>query len=223
MNRYKKNAVIVIEFKEDINERDINNLIEIIDSIFKSETVSSESFENDKYILKIALTEDYDVIIPTSHIEYQPYFRKANVNHPDYYYDHMDVNVMMMIKDDGTSIIKNPRCFFFKSKDDPDRIKSIINSINTAKKQLSSFGPGLIFVDHNVVNQYTYETDMTRIKPLINDIIRNNSSISCVILTSTIINRTDQGTSYHHHGKTYVNENPRFPVPDELKWMIAAF
>jgi hypothetical protein len=198
-------------------------LIEKIDSIIKNIVDKFEEVIDSLYTIRVALTEEYDIEIPTSVVNYLSYFRRTHSSHPDSYYDHMDVNFSMMVKDDGTSIHKNPRCFFFRAIDEPDRIKSIINSIETAKKQLSGTKASIIFVDHKVVNQYSYETDMTRIRPLILDLLKNNTSISCVCLTSTIINRSDIGTSYNHHGKTIINENARYQIPIEMKWIVNAF
>jgi len=125
----------------------------------------------------------------------------------------LDFFTIAMEKKAGDLLIRNPRIFGFKSALMPDRIKSVIESIKKARKQLSGDRPGLIYVDLNTMDSQMMELDFRRLDTMIKDQLRNNSTISGVVITSEVFRRDRQGLVYTHKAKVIRNHEAKHPVP----------
>jgi hypothetical protein len=115
---------------------------------------------------------------------------------------------------DGKAFIKNHRFFAFKTAQLSDRIKSIIYSIKQAIHQLSGERPGIIYVDLNGIAHSMTERDYERLDHLINDILRNNSSVSMVILTAEF--SKGNGNEMFRYDKVwpFENEHAKHRLPE---------
>lgn len=89
-----------------------------------------------------------------------------------------------MITENGKTLIRNNRFIAFKAEEIPARITSIIYSIKQAIGQLSGTVPTVIYVDISGVVQSMTVRDFERLYHSVENILRNNSSISMITLTA---------------------------------------
>jgi len=230
MNQNKKNLVIILETKNDPNNSDFKPIIqEIKRSIEEIQneiiTIERKSF---KIVLKQVEPFDQIVVTPAAAINLETamevlassedYYKLCGVSNSFIELDHQSIGQWVQDLGNGFMQQKNRRFFGFKSKIMPDRITSVIDSINKANKQLSGDNPGLIFVDQNIVDKNIAETDLKRLDHLIKSLLKNNSKISGVVITQ-IIQIRNPGNYRHRylHGATlFLNEHPKHPVPEEI-------
>jgi len=117
---------------------------------------------------------------------------------------------------DGTVKFR-PFLFILNSPAFPTKYESIISLIKKAKKQFSKKNPSIIFVDMEY-NPETVVYDFQRLTPLIEDIFRQNSSISAIVISTEIHQSRDGKVTYHFDGKTFVNKNARFPMSSNYEF-----
>lgn len=114
---------------------------------------------------------------------------------------------------EGKAFIRNPRILGFKSGELPERISSVIESIKYAKQQLSGNRPGLIYVNLNTIDRKMIDKDFERLDSLIKNLLKNNSTISGVIITTEFFVKDDQGYVYSHKARVIRNEQAKYPLP----------
>ena len=117
----------------------------------------------------------------------------------------------------GKIYIRNPRFYGFKSAVLPDRITRVIGAIKSATGQLSGTRPGLIYVDLNQNDKSMVEDDFKKLDLLIKDRLRQNSTITAVVLTSEAYRKDQDGLRYKHESKTIINPAAKFKLPNDFK------
>lgn len=215
MDNYSKNLIIILE----TDDYPKNSDFELIVNILKNEI---SDIKNEKYTynengieLIIRQTEPFNKIIYSPEFVADPYYQSCNISNPVKRFYRGSVHIETEIVN-GVNQFKNPRLFGFNCKKMPDRVQSIIKSIEKGKNQLSGDKPGLIFVDHNIFDRDTAETDLSRLRPLINKILRQNSKVSGVVITQEIKAQLDKGFLYEHKAFLFSNENSKYPLNDEM-------
>lgn len=125
----------------------------------------------------------------------------------------------MEFKEDGErkAFIRNPRIFGFKSGELPERITSVVESIKDATKQLSGEQPGLIYVNLNMIDRKMIDKDFERLDRLTKDILKNNSTVSGVIITTEFFGKDVQGYAYSHRARVIRNEKAKHPLPSDFE------
>ena len=116
----------------------------------------------------------------------------------------------------GNVIFQNIRAIGLRSNILPDRIKSIENLLNSAKKQLSNSCPGVIFVELNFLTAKQVQGDLIQLEKIIKSILRNNSRISSVIVTVEGFPEDEEKIMYYQDAIETKNPNPKFPLPPEF-------
>lgn len=114
----------------------------------------------------------------------------------------------------GNVTIQNTRFFAFRTKEHPDKIRGILGSIRRAIGQLSGMVPNVIYVDLSVVVNTITERDFGLLFQSINDILRNNSRVTMIILTAEFAGSEKDG--WYRYDKLWPckNENPKHRLPD---------
>jgi hypothetical protein len=128
------------------------------------------------------------------------------------------VNAMEFKRDEkGKAFIRNPRIFGFKSAELPERISSVIESVKDATRQLSGERHGLIYVNLNMIDQKMIDKDFERLDRLIKELLKNNSTISGVIITTEYFVKDVRGYVYSHRARVIRNEQAKHPLPPDFK------
>lgn len=118
---------------------------------------------------------------------------------------------------DGKVFVRNLRIFGFKSALVPERITSVIESIKDAKQQLSGNRPGLIYVNLNMIDRKMIDKDFERLDYLIKDLLRNNSTVSGVIITTEFYVKDVRGRIYRHRARVIRNEQAKRALPSHFE------
>lgn len=128
------------------------------------------------------------------------------------------VQAMEFKKDGGgKAFIRNPRIFGFKSEDLPERITSVVESIKDATKQLSGERPGLIYINLNMIVRKMIDKDFDRLDRLTKDLLKNNSTVSGVIITTEFFGKDAQGYTYSHRARVIRNEQAKHSLPSDFE------
>lgn len=157
--------------------------------------------------------DDFDNIIAkkVQHPELLDYLK----NRPDY--DHTPFHPIP--RNDGLIEIHEAMKFLFKFKDESDRIKSILNSINTAKCQLSSDKIGLIGVNITHFSEKMMQSDFEELSYKLNNILKNNTKISGVLISSEFHIKDANGIRFLHNASVIRNNHASNPLPFNFKIM----
>jgi hypothetical protein len=118
---------------------------------------------------------------------------------------------------EGKALIRNPRIFGFKSVELPERISSIVESIKDAKRQLSGKRSGLIYVNLNMIDRKMIDKDFERLDRLTKDLLKNNSTVSGVVITTEFFGKDAQGYTYSHKARVIRNEQAKHPLPSDFE------
>ncbi len=113
----------------------------------------------------------------------------------------------------GKAFIRNPRIFGFKSGELPERITSVVESIKNATKQLSGERPALIYVNLNMIDRKMIDKDFERLDRLTKGLLKNNSTVSGVVITTEFFGKDVQGYVYSHKARVIRNEQAKYPLP----------
>lgn len=153
MDRERKNLIIVLETDDNPKNSDLPIIIEKSGEIIKEITKQKIVYGGNGFKITFKQTEPYGEIISSSIFKTGEYYRSCGiydeVKELDWEYNGTD----FMALDNGTVQQKNHRLIGCKSKIMPDRITSIQQSIEKATRQLSGNKPGLIFIDHNILER----------------------------------------------------------------------
>lgn len=133
-------------------------------------------------------------------------------NHPEFDHTPSAYN----IQSDGSVFAKGTMKFLFKSKEAPDRLKSIMNSIKNAKGQLSGDRIGIICVNMTHVSEKLIESDYALLGEMIQDILKNNTRISAVAITSEFYIKDKHGIRFLHRASVIRNDSAKKPLPSDF-------
>lgn len=106
--------------------------------------------------------------------------------------------------------------FVFKTKEAPDRLKSIIKSIKDAKQQLSGLRSGIICVNFTYLAEKMIENDFARLGEMVNEVLDDNSTISAVAVTAESHTRDAGGIRFQHEASVIRNKNAKFPLTENF-------
>jgi len=124
---------------------------------------------------------------------------------PDLYTDNMAISVQ-----NNQVYVSQLMKSIFKTADPPDRIKGIISSIKSAKRQFSGQRCSIVVI--NINNVAKYESDYRRLSEMINGIMRSNSTISGIVLFEEQ-QGTQGGITYKPNVVLIENKKAKFPLP----------
>lgn len=201
------NYAVFIKTQKDPEEQDIEFILEQLQQLMKEKKEGKFVFRNRGIGITLQRLSEKDQQIQSTGIEF------GTSQELDY------VVAAMEFKKEvgGRSFVRNPRIFGFKSRVVPDRIASVIKSIKSAKQQLSGNRPGLIYVHLNMIHRKMIDRDFDRLYCLIKDLLKNNSTISGVIITTEFFVKDAQGCVYSHKARVIRNEQPKYPLPSDFK------
>jgi len=229
MNTIGKNACFYVYFKTDITKQIRNDILKNIRQYLINPAKSK--FIEEYYELKISSTPKKNQILETTipmgktideilggenilkylHETYEAYITDKSVldtirKESEVHHFSFEVNSL------GLMNAKNLRSVGFKMSEPSDRLKSVINSIKHAKKQLSGDRVGIIFIELNT-NTNDWQTNIQVLDKMIKDVLKINSSISGVVITSEQL-----GSEFK--AKLYKNENAKNPIPEDFDVII---
>jgi hypothetical protein len=117
------------------------------------------------------------------------------------------------MKKENCSIISKLYAHSYKLNNKTDRLKSLINTINKAKKQFSKEKSSLIFINLNQVNEKIDFPFKKNLEKEITKILANNSSISGIVLINDDI--LVQDGQYALNINYFLNNNPKNKLSSE--------
>jgi hypothetical protein len=203
MDKYNYNYIVYVNTIEDLQSSDIQFIIKKLEDLIKDKLTGNFFYE------EVGITINLSFLSEAMQ-EFQTNLFQVNVGEE---YDYATQTMQVTAVDDKNVKIRNPRFFAFKSKIIPDRIQSVIESIKQATQQLTGTKPGLIYVNLNQLDSNLVEADFIRLDNLVKDRLRQNSTITAIILTSEIFQKDKSGIKYLHKAKVIRNINSKFSLP----------
>lgn len=207
MEHYKVNYGIAIKTEQDPTNEDIKFILMQLDNLIQNRKEGVFGFQEKGIGITLQMISDRDEEMETGG------FQVGTNEELDYATQAMEVK-----KDEqGKVFIRNPRFFGFKSAVIPERINSVIESIKDARKQLSSKYPALIYVHLNGIDRRITEVDFKRLDSLVTDLLKQNSSITGIVISSEFFSKDELGFAYSHKAKYARNSDAKYPLPKEFK------
>lgn len=203
MEHFALNYAVIIKIQKDLLEQDKEFILKQLQEFIKEKKEGRFVFKNKGIGITLQILSDKDKEMESSGIEFGTS-------------EELDYEVLSMESKKekyGKVFIRNPRFFGFKSSVLPERISSVINSIKDAKQQLSGNRPGLIYVNLNMIDRKMMEKDFERLYRLIKNLLKNNSTITGVIITTEFFYRKDKQIFLKHPAKVIRNEQATHPLP----------
>lgn len=119
-------------------------------------------------------------------------------------------------KKDEKIFLKNFNAFYFNTNDPKKRITSIIHSLKQAKEQITRKRSAIIAIDMSIMSSNWAQEDLTKLNHLITNYLRNNSSVSAVLLTREWFPEDDEKISYYFEPVFIINPKARIPLPENF-------
>jgi hypothetical protein len=203
MDKFKYNYIVCTKTLKDPQPSDVQFIIRRLKDLIKDKSEGSFSYQEKGISIHLTFAS-------LANQEFLANQFQVNLGEElDYAAPAMEV----MATDKRTIKIRNPRFFAFKSEIIPDRIQSVIESIKDATLQLTGTKPGLIYVNLNQLDNKFVQTDFDRLERLVRDRLRQNSTITAVILTSEGFQKEETGIKYFHKARVIKNDNSKFTLP----------
>ncbi len=207
MEHYKVNYGIAIKTEQDPTNEDVKFILMQLDNLIQNKKEGVYGFQEKGIGITLQIISDRDEEIETGS------FQVGTNEELDYATQAIEVK-----KDEqGKTFVRNPRFFGFKSAVIPERISSVIESIKDARKQLSGKYPALIYVHLNGIDRRITEVDFKRLYSLLTDLLKQNSSITGIIISSEFFSKDELGFGYSHKAKYVRNTDAKHPLPQEFK------
>lgn len=207
MEHFGLNYAIFIKTQKDPKEQDIKFILNQLQELIKGGKEGRFAFPDRGIGITLRMLSEKDQQIESSGVEF------GTSEELDYVAPTMEVRK----QEDGKVFIRNPRIFGFKSAIFPERITSVIESIKEAKQQLSGNRPGLIYVNLNMIDRKMIDKDFERLDSLIKDLLKINSTISGVIITTEFFVKDALGYIYSHRARVIRNEQAKHPLPSDFE------
>lgn len=203
MEHFGLNYAVFVKTQRDPEKEDVKFILQQLQEIIKEKKQGRFAFRDRGIGITLQILSMNDQEIESEGIEF------GTSEELDY-----AVPAMEFKRDgEGKAFIRNPRIFCFKSGKLPERISSVIESIKDAKQQLSGNRSGLIYVNLNTIDRKMIDKDFERLDVLIKDLLKNNSTISGVIVSTEFFVKDVQGYVYLHKARVIGNEQARYPLP----------
>jgi hypothetical protein len=203
MNKYKSNYIMHIKTVKDPQSADVQFILNKLENLIKDKRSGNFFYEEVNITINLSFLSEVNQEFPADRFQ-------VNVGDElDYATQAMEA----MVEDNNVVRIRNPRFFAFKSETVPDRIQSVIESIKQATQQLTGTKPGLIYVNLNQLDAKLVPADFDRLEKLARDRLRQNSTITAIILTSEVFQKEEAGIKYFHKARVIKNSNSKFSLP----------
>lgn len=203
MEHFGLNYAVFIKTQNDPEKRDIEFILKQLQELMEERKEGRFGFQNRGIGITLQTTSEKDQQIESSGIQF------GTSEELDYV-----VSAMEIRKEEADNVfVRNPRIFGFKSAVIPERITSVIESIKTAKQQLSGERPGLIYVNLNMIDRKMMGKDFKRLDFLVKDLLENNSTISGVVITTEFFTKDERGYTYSHKARVIRNEQAKHGLP----------
>lgn len=207
MEHYKVNYGIAIKTEQDPTNEDIKFILTQLDNLIQNRKEGIFGFPEKEIGITLQITSNRDEEIETGG------FQVGTNEELDYATEAMEVK-----KDEqGKTFIRNPRFFGFKSAVIPERVSSVIESIKDARKQLSGKYPALIYVHLNGIDRRMTDIDFKRLDSLVKKLLKQNSTISGIVISSEFFDKDELGFGYQHKAKYVRNNDAKNPLPQGFK------
>lgn len=199
------------EYKSDIIDQDPMRI-----SRSESEGVSTEDLFNTLHPSPVA---DMLQINPFSHLDNLPPKRGSGIG-----------DATMSINNNEVQI-RNAHIVIFDLPIDIEYWKGIQQSFNSARNNLSGFSPSIAVVDipasrwdsmRDNDREYNGESvnGRKRLEISMKGILKQNTSINALVVTSRYSNRTTEGVERGRFGETMIHESPKVPLPSEIQTFL---
>jgi len=207
MEHFGLNYAVLIKTQKDPEEHDIEFILEWLQKLMK-ERIEGRILSRHRGIgITLRILSERDQQIESRGIQF------GASEELDFLVSAMETKK----EENGKIFVRNPRIFGFKSAVIPERITSVIGSIKDAKQQLSGKRPGLIYVNLNVIDCKMIDKDFERLDRLTKDLLKNNSTISGVIITTEFFVKDVQGHVYSHRARVIRNEHAKHLIPSDFE------
>jgi hypothetical protein len=207
MEHFGLNYAVFIKTQKDPEKQNIDFILKQLQELIKEKKEGTFAFQDKGIGITLQILSEKDQQIESSGIQF------GTSEDLDYVVSAME----MRNEENGKTFVRNPRIFGFKSALLPERIKSVIGSIKDAKRQLSGNRPGLIYVNLNMIDRKMVDKDFERLDHLIKEQLKNNSTISGVVVTTEYFVKDSQGYIYSHRAKVIKNEQAKYPLPPDFE------
>jgi len=206
MKHYKVNYGIVIKTEQDPTKKDTEFILMQLDTLIQNRKEGFYRFQEKGIGITLQILSNRDEEIETGGFQ-------VRTN------EELDYETLDMDKKDekGKVFIRNPKFFGFKSAMIPERINSVIESIKDARKQLSSKCSALIYVHLNGIDRKITEVDFKRLNSLLTDLLKRNSSITGIVISSEFFSKDELGFTYSHKARYLKNADAKHPLPKKFK------
>jgi hypothetical protein len=114
------------------------------------------------------------------------------------------------------AIVKNLSQISVKCGNPPDRIRSIVNSIEDGKDQLSGNNVGIVLVQITHLYARMKEKDFRLLRKEIDRVLKNNPKISAVGISSEAIAEKDEMSNYRNRIVIVLNPRANHPFPVDM-------
>jgi len=201
------NYAIYVRTQRDPDARDVAFILDQIRALLKGRREGTFEFPAKGVCISLKILSETDQEIEAGG------FLLASREEPEYsstqWQDRRD--------EFGRRFRKNLRAFAFKSEELPDRIASIVRSVRDARRQFSAAVPALVHVQVNLVDPQMTGHDLERLDSGIESVLRNNSTISAVVVSGEFFDEHELGPCYGHIRLTYKNESAKHPLPPDFE------
>lgn len=131
-------------------------------------------------------------------------------------YDFIKSTVTMTPNIDGMKF-KDPLQVGAKSEVPQDRVKGLTKAFQKAREQFSGTRPALIHVDVTSVLPRLEYAEAERRHKVVNDFLRNNSTVSAIVLEYNDITISPENARAGRRYEIWWNRGARFPMPAGLR------
>jgi hypothetical protein len=213
MDRVKKNYGIVVKSEVDLSNKNSSLLINYIQNLIRN-SQSGTYREGDFEIISKELGEFDEIFKGSFSINLDEFGVKANFPTAIFYQ-----NAIVRFSETFKVEYKNPRFIGFVSTVIPDRIKSILGSLDHAYKQIPKGGPGIVYIEINTSlykDPQEIARDLEFVKKRLNGKLNLITRVNAAILTASSYVQKEEKTFYRVEISCFRNSNPASHLGDQF-------
>ena len=231
MNILKLNYSFNIFSDSDPLREDIDYLVEEISKLLLKHFVGQVKIGKFRVVLQ--KTTDYDLPLEANKISFrlpinldysEPQFEVMAKGPHTEFQTHAQAKFQtqrfpsylnVSIQSDEDLLFRNFRFFGFKSANEPDRIKGIIEAFEDAYEQIPPSGPGIIYIDIFIYPS-PVQQDLIRLDQMINGKLNVIHRVNAVVLTTSFFVKEKEKLSLRGIHKIIYNKNPKTILPNNF-------
>jgi hypothetical protein len=205
MDEIKKNYSVVVKANADLASETSNRLGDFIGELIAKSDIGTHEYQNFEITLK-PMGEFEKVEKDAFLVDLKQY--GIDMNYPTLFvYQHADVKFSSSLEMES----KNRRAMVFASTQMSDRVKGILDSFDTAYKQIPESGAGVIYIE---INKSLYKDsveisrDLSIVRKKINGKLNVVSRVNAVILTVSSYFQKDEKAFYTIEMNQFKNLKP---------------